>query len=124
MWFGNDNRLYVSDTLNYRIQVFENGGDFVHQFGEQGDRPGNYAHPSGVATDSFGNRYVVDRQFENIQIFDRDGKILMALGAEGSRPGQFWLPGGIFVDNNDRVYIADSFNGRVQVFELLKDGKK
>jgi DNA-binding beta-propeller fold protein YncE len=89
------------------------------EFGRHGDRPGNFAHPSGLATDSRGNIYVADRQYENIQIFDSKGNILMALGNEGSAPGEFWLPGGIYIDDSDRIYVADSFNNRIQVFEFL-----
>jgi DNA-binding beta-propeller fold protein YncE len=89
-------------------------------FGRQGDRPGNFAHPCGIATDSFGHIYVTDRQFENIQVFDSQGRILMALGEEGAGPGRFWLPGGICIDHNNRIYVADSFNKRTQVFELLE----
>ncbi|MHC4487431.1 MAG: 6-bladed beta-propeller [Planctomycetota bacterium] len=89
-------------------------------FGSQGDRPGNFAHPCGVATDSYGRIYVTDRQFENAQIFDGEGRILMAFGEEGRESGQFWLPAGICIDNRNRIYIADSFNKRVQIFELLE----
>jgi DNA-binding beta-propeller fold protein YncE len=89
-------------------------------FGRQGDRPGNFAHPSGVATDGFGNIYVIDRQFENVQVFDQYGQILLAFGQEGTQPGQFWLPAGIFIDWRNRIYVADSFNKRIQVFELLE----
>ncbi|MHC4259901.1 MAG: 6-bladed beta-propeller [Planctomycetota bacterium] len=92
-------------------------------FGQQGDHPGNFAHPCGVAVDSFGHIYVTDRQFENIQIFDSEGQILMAMGEEGGGKGQFWLPGGICIDSHNRIYVADSFNKRVQVFELLEQGK-
>lgn len=114
----------MSDTLNYRVQVLGPDDRFVKVFGDQGDRPGNFAHPCGVATDHAGNIYVIDRQFENVQIFDPQGRILMAFGEEGSDPGQFWLPAGICVDVHDRIYVADSYNKRVQVFEFLKEGGK
>ena len=86
-----------------------------------GDAPGHFAHPCGIATDSFGHIYVTDRQYENIQIFNKDGQILMAIGQEGSDPGEFWLPGGVYIDDRNRIYTADSFNKRVQIFELLRD---
>ena len=107
--------------MNYRIQIFSTDGEFISTFGQHGDRPGTFAHPCGIATDSDGNIYVTDRQFENVQIFSKEGAILMGLGHEGSDPGEFWLPGGVFIDDNDRIYIADSFNGRVQILELLKE---
>lgn len=116
----NNGKIYVSDTLNYRVQVFSN--QWIPQiiFGQQGDRPGNFAHPCGIATDSFDNIYVLDRQFENIQIFNSQGQILMAFGQEGTNPGQFWLPSGICIDDHNRIYVADSFNKRVQIFQLLE----
>jgi DNA-binding beta-propeller fold protein YncE len=89
-------------------------------FGRQGDRPGNFAHPCGVATDGFGNIYVTDRQFENVQIFDQQGRILMAFGQEGTKAGQFWLPAGICIDSRDRIFVADSFNKRVQIFNIVE----
>ena len=110
---------YVSDTLNYRVQIFSSNGTFLRMFGTHGDRPGSFAHPGGIATDSQGHIYAVDKQYENVQIFDHEGNILMAFGAEGNAPGDFWLPSGIFISPDDHVYIADSFNKRIQVFEYL-----
>jgi DNA-binding beta-propeller fold protein YncE len=134
LWVDNSGKLYVSDTLNYRIQVFSPQHRFLgtpfrekiakweplEMFGRQGDRPGNFAHPCGIATDSYGNIYVTDRQFENVQVFDQQGQILLAFGHEGTQAGQFWLPAGIFIDSRNRIYVADSFNKRIQVFELLE----
>jgi DNA-binding beta-propeller fold protein YncE len=123
LWADAKGKLYVSDTLNYRVQVFANG-EFLGAFGQQGDRPGYFAHSCGIATDSFGNIYVTDRQFENVQIFNPQGEILMAFGQEGTAPGQFWLPAGIFIDSRNRIYVADSFNKRIQIFELLEKVEK
>ena len=123
LWADAKGMLYVSDTLNYRVQVFANG-QFLRAFGQQGDRPGYFAHPCAVAADGFGNIYVTDRQFENVQIFNPQGEILMAFGQEGTAPGQFWLPAGIFIDDRNRIYVADSFNKRIQIFELLEKVEK
>ena len=79
---------------------------FLMILGQHGNRPGYFAHPCGLATDSFGNIYVADKQFENIQIFNSQGQILMAIGGEGHEPGQFWLPAGIFIDDNDSLLAS------------------
>lgn len=123
LWADAKGKLYVSDTLNYRVQVFANG-EFLGAFGQQGDRPGYFAHSCGIATDGFGNIYVTDRQFENVQVFNPQGEILMAFGQEGTAPGEFWLPAGIFIDDRNRIYVADSFNKRIQIFELLEKVEK
>ena len=67
----------------------------IRQFGAQGDMPGYFAHPRGLAVDSQDHLYVVDAQFEAVQVFGPDGALLLAFGEEGRNRGQFWLPAGI-----------------------------
>lgn len=115
-----DGTIFVSDSLNFRIQVFSSEGRFVRSFGKAGDSPGYFSRPRGVATDSDGNIYVVDGLFDNIQIFDKEGRLLMAFGGPGHGYGEFWLPTGICIDKNDMIYVSDLYNKRVQVFQYLK----
>jgi DNA-binding beta-propeller fold protein YncE len=110
-------RIYISDTLNFRVQQFSPDLRPLRQIGSHGDMPGYFAQPKGVAIDSEGHLYVVDGQFETVQIFDDQGQLLMDFGEEGNRPAEFWLPAGIFIDPADRIWIADSYNRRVQVFD-------
>jgi hypothetical protein len=114
-------RVFVSDTLNFRVQVLDDALKPVSQIGRLGDMPGYFSQPKGVAIDRDNHVYVVDAQFEAVQIFSPEGQLLLSFGEEGSGPGQFWLPAGIFIDLNDRIWIADSYNRRVQVFEYLPD---
>jgi DNA-binding beta-propeller fold protein YncE len=113
-------RLYVADTLNFRIQVFDNTGAFVKSIGSQGDGPGHLNRAKGVGVDSDGNIYIADSSFNNFQIFDGDGKILLFVGATGTGAGEFLLPAGLFVDDEDRIYVADQGNARVQVFQRVR----
>ncbi len=116
-----DGRILVSDSLNFRVQVFSPEGRFIKAFGSAGDGPGNFSRPRGVAADSDGNIYVVDALFDNIQVFNRDGALLMAFGGPGTGHGEFCLPTGIFI-KNDTIYVSDSYNKRVQIFQYLKQG--
>ncbi len=121
--FAPDGRIYVSDSLNFRVQVLDAGFKFLNRFGSAGDAPGYFSRPKGVAVDSDGNVYVVDALFDNVQIFDAEGRLLLAFGKPGSKPGEFWLPTEIFIDSDDRIYVSDSHNQRIQVFQYLKGGK-
>lgn len=112
-------RLYVADTLNFRIQVFEADGTFVKSIGSQGDGPGHLNRAKGVGVDSDGHIYVADTSFNNFQIFDGEGQILLFVGSTGSGPGEFLLPAGLFIDDEDRIYVADQGNARVQVFQRV-----
>jgi DNA-binding beta-propeller fold protein YncE len=62
--------VYVSDTLNARIQKFDPEGKFVTTFGKGGSAWGEFDKPKGVALDAFGNLYVVDTGWSNVQIFN------------------------------------------------------
>lgn len=113
-------RLYVADTLNFRIQVFDVDGTFLKEFGTLGDMPGTLNRPKGLGIDSDGHIYVVDSSFDNFQIFDSDGQLLLSVGAGGNKPGEFSLPAGLFIDEQDRIYVADQGNSRVQVFQYIQ----
>jgi DNA-binding beta-propeller fold protein YncE len=115
-----DGTLLITDSLNFRIQVFSAEGAFQWTFGSVGDSPGHFARPRGIALDSDGNIYVVDALFDNIQIFNKKGRLLMDFGRLGHENGEFWMPAGIWIDKNDKIYVADSYNKRVQIFQYLK----
>jgi DNA-binding beta-propeller fold protein YncE len=112
--------ILVSDSLNFRVQIFSAAGVFKQTFGKVGDSPGYFSRPKGIAVDSEGNIYVVDALFDNVQIFDTQGRLLLSFGGPGQGPGEFWMPAGICIDSHDRIYVADSYNRRVQIFQYLK----
>jgi sugar lactone lactonase YvrE len=114
---GHDGLIYVSDSLNFRVQVFSPDFKPLRQVGEKGDMPGYFSHPKGIAVDKDNRLFVIDSHFESVQIFDSVGKLLLFFGEEGHNPGQFWLPTGIHIDHSGRIWIADSYNQRLQVFE-------
>jgi DNA-binding beta-propeller fold protein YncE len=116
-------QIFVTDSLNFRVQVLAADGTFIRTFGAAGDSPGYFSRPKGVAVDSDGNIYVVDALFDNVQVFDAMGRLLMSFGSPGKAYGEFWLPSGIFIDSRDRIYVSDSYNKRVQVFQYLKEGE-
>ena len=55
----NNNLVYVSDG-NHRVSVFDTKGTFLHCFGEYGSGEGEFNHPYGITTDTFGKLYVSD----------------------------------------------------------------
>ncbi len=112
--------LYVTDTMNSRIQVFGEEGEVSKlHFGSRGLYLGNLVRPKGVAVDSEGNIYVVESYYDHLLIFNPKGKLLLAIGGTGLEVGQFYLPAGVWVDRNNRVYVADMFNARVVLFQFL-----
>lgn len=113
--------VYVSDTMNFTVRVFDANSRYLRSQGQIGVVPGSFARPKGVALDSDQNLYVLDSIFGNFQIFDQKGQLLLYVGQEGALPGEFMLPSGIFIDRNDRIYISDTFNHRIQIYQYLKE---
>lgn len=112
-------RIYVSDTMNFCVKIFDSSFKFINRIGEHGTGFGMFDRPKGIAVDSEGHIYVVDASFSNFQIFDTNGKLLLFVGNFGVEPGSFRLPAGLFIDKRDRVYVSDQVNRRVQIFQFL-----
>jgi DNA-binding beta-propeller fold protein YncE len=121
--FIKDGLVYISDSMNFRVQIFGKDGGFLSAFGKPGDGSGDFSKPRGIAVDSEGHVYVADAHFDAVQIFDREGRLLLVFGSTGRRIGEMSLPAGMFIDEKDMVYVTDSYNNRVQVFQYLKEKK-
>jgi DNA-binding beta-propeller fold protein YncE len=111
--------IYVADTLNCRIQIFNPEGKFIRMFGAPGARPGEFVRPKGIALDSEGHVYVADAEFNNFQVFSQEGQPLLAVGVLGTAPGEFGLIAGLHIDSEDRIYTTEMYVGRIQVFKYI-----
>ena len=67
--FAYDDLIFVSDVGDSSVKIFDLDGNFVKQFGQYGDRYGEFNHPNLAITD--GNRiFVSDAHNYRIQIFN------------------------------------------------------
>lgn len=115
--------LYVADTLNNRIEVFDADGKFISTFGKAGDGPGYFARPKGVAVDSDGHIWVADGVQDRVQVFNKEAQLLISFGGHGLLPGQFQGLVGITTDKMNRVFTTEIFPGRVQQFRYVTDAE-
>ncbi|WP_169307120.1 SMP-30/gluconolactonase/LRE family protein [Ferrimonas sediminicola] len=114
-----DNKLYVVDSGNFRVQVIDlEARTLVHTFGQVGRTFGSFSRPKDIAVDGEGRIYVTDAAFGNVQIFNQQGQLLMFIGERGGelRPGVFMLNSGIDVDEDGRILMADQFFRKVDIF--------
>jgi DNA-binding beta-propeller fold protein YncE len=121
-----DGGVYVVDSANFRVQMFDSDGRFVRVFGTIGRRSGQFARPKEIAIDGGGNLYIVDAAFGNFQIFDAEGRLLLDVGSRGTAdaPAKYMLPAGIAVDEDGRVYVVDQFFRKVDVYRPAGLGAK
>ncbi|NOZ13644.1 MAG: hypothetical protein GXO69_08380 [Acidobacteria bacterium] len=90
-------KLYVSDTTNFRVQIFSLKGKPISRFGQVGDKPGMFSRPKGIAVDREGRIYVADAAFENIQVFNKKHQLLLFFLSPGNGKGMINLPAGISI---------------------------
>jgi iron(III) transport system permease protein len=107
-------RLYVADSCNHRVQVFTSDGKFIREFGRPGNGPGELSYPYDVKVDAQGNIFVCEFGNSRIQVFDDNGRSLEIIGGAGAKPGQFNNPWSIALDSHGNLYVADALNHRVQ----------
>lgn len=116
----NHEKLYVSDTLNARVQVLSaSTGEYLGSIGKRGLYVGDLVRPKGVATDSEQNIYVIESYHDYLLVYNRHGEFLLPIGGVGNGPGNFHLPAGVWVDVRNRVFVADMLNSRVAVFQFM-----
>jgi sugar lactone lactonase YvrE len=111
-----DGNVFVSDTWNNRIEVFDADGTFIRAFGEAGDGPGYFARPKGISVDGDGHIWVADGMQDRVQVFTPEGRLLIYMGEHGLLPGQFQSLTNVMVDRNNRVFTTELYPGRMQVF--------
>ena len=113
--------LYVTDTWNNRIEVFDADGNFIRTWGKAGDGPGYFARPKGIAIDGDGHVWVADSLQERVQLYTPEGRLLIWMGDHGLLPGSFMALESIAIDANNRVFTTEQFPGRLQVFRYRTD---
>ena len=112
-----NNKVYVADCCNHRIQVLNSDLTFSTTFGKQGEGKGQFNYPSGITCDSAGNVYVADSRNHRVQVFTAEGKFLRMFGKWGTGRGELRYPVGIALDPSSKhVYISESDNHRISVF--------
>ncbi|TAH54187.1 MAG: TIGR03663 family protein [Chloroflexota bacterium] len=122
-----DGSLFVADTNNHRILKFDAARNFVQEWGEQGNGPGQFNEPWGIAIAQDGTVYVADTWNHRIQKFDANGNFLGSWGTFGDvgdaydeNLGELYGPRGIALDAKGNVWVTDTGNERV--IEFSPDG--
>lgn len=135
--FGNDGQIYVADSGNNRIVVFDKNGRYLVQFGGLGVAkpapggtyswgPGRLNYPTDIAIDEDGNLYVADFRNDQIQVFDETGRFLRVfpdpnkkVGKGGSGQGGTGIAATSVCVRDGRVYVTDKY----QVLVFTTGGK-
>ena len=110
-----NNQVYVCDSCNHRIQVFNLDLNFVQSVGSPGKGRDEFEEPYDVKFDASGNMYVVEwSACKKVQVLDRSGHFIRVFGEEGK--GKLSGPSALHIADN-YVYVSDYSGHSIVVYE-------
>ena len=109
------NKIYVCDTDNHRIQVFDMDLNYIHSIGSCGRRRGKFVHPVDAAFSTAGNMYVVEYMNSRVQVLDSRGHCVKMFGDVGK--GKLSTPTALHIADK-YVYVSDMGNHQISVYEI------
>ena len=117
--------LYVADTWNQRMQLFQgNATTGIYTATREWPIVGWYGqsleNKPYVALDAQGRVYVTDPEGYRVLVFDRDGVFLTMWGDYGTDNSAFGLASGMAVDKSGNIYVTDAGNHRLMKFPAIK----
>ena len=110
-----NNHLYVTDTLEHRIVIFDDKGIQLDTFGSRGGAESEFNFPSFLTLYK-DTLYVNDTMNFRIQAFNLERTLLSSFGELGDGSGQFAHSKGMGTDSEGHLYVADALSNYVQIF--------
>lgn len=113
-------RLWVADSGNYEIKIFNKKGQVIKKIQGGGKPETAFSMVRGIAFDRWGRAYLSDTLSHHIRLFDIDGNQL-SIPEPASRPeDKLVLPTSLFMDSHGKLYVVDRGAGSVKVFFVRK----
>lgn len=107
---GPQDRIYVADRGNKRVQVFDVDGKPLKMWD-------GFGTPWALDWDEKeGVLWVCDGDNGRVLKFNADGKLLGGFSSDGPEPGQLHQVHGIAVAEDGAIYVAETVNQRIQKF--------
>ena len=108
--------IYVVDTREHNIKMFDDNGSLIDIIGQRGDAPGEFNAPTHIALEN--NRlYVTDTLNARVQVLDLEGEPLSTIGKRGLYLGNLTRPKGVTDDADDNIYVVESYYDHLLVFD-------
>jgi DNA-binding beta-propeller fold protein YncE len=108
--------VYVIDLKYLRVQKFDSHGNYLTQWGSEGNGEGQFTHPFDIAVDDQNTIYVSDVGSNTVQKFDETGQFLLRWGRKGYGNGEFSNVLSVAIAPNGNVLVTDA-TGRIQRFD-------
>lgn len=109
-------RIFVVDTGDHQIKLFDPDGKLLDVWGERGDGPGEFNFPTYISIRGE-KLYVADTINARVQILStKTGKHLATVGKLGMFVGNMVRPKGVAVDAEGNIYVVESYYDHLLVY--------
>ena len=102
------NKIYICDSGNGRVQIFDPELNYVHSFGTKGKEVGDFQWPEDIDFDADGNAYIIDSKRKCVLLFSPTYQFIMEINSTLTPPLIF--PIAVRV-HGDYIYISDIYRG-------------
>ena len=103
--------IYVASSFGNQVYSYDAKGEFIDRFGQQGNAPGQFNGPDGLAVD--GQKHLYVHHALGIEQFDTGGRFIGSLPIDYTKGS----PRTVVVDREGFVYTVTS-NGKVLKYQI------
>lgn len=108
-------KVYVADSGNGRIAVFNPFGKFLWSIGEE-----ELIAPRGLEIDTSGLLWVGEVGRGRVVVFSKEGRFLKEFGGGDDHRVSFSYPTSVRVSSENRLYVLDGREGSLKIFEIMR----
>ena len=106
------NNVYICDSGNHRIQVFNCSFEFLFQFNDE-------MAELCYACISENKVYVTQSKCDCLTVYSIEGKLLGSVGKKGNKKLEFHWSAGVAVSTlKNLIYVCDIYNNRIQCLNM------
>ena len=103
--------VFVCDSVNSQIHVFDVERKHVRTFGQRGKGEGQLSYPEGIDVSANGQVYVANQFNHCVSVFREDGTFIRTIGQ-----GKLQRPSDVLMHSSGLVYVAYWGNHCIAVF--------
>ncbi|WP_206486002.1 6-bladed beta-propeller [Thalassotalea sp. G2M2-11] len=118
VWLEKRGEIYISDTENDDIKVFDKNGQLLRLIGNNRDNKISFNAPTYLAAHTKG-LLVADTLAAKVQLIGFDGQaatLLHSYGQRGMKLGNLTRPKGVATDSEGNIYIIESYFDHMLVY--------
>lgn len=111
-----EDQLFITDSVNNRIQVFSPCGQFLRVFGTSTTIQYELLLPTGICYTPDGHILVSSSGTHSVLVFDEDGQFVSTIYGTYQGEQRLLQPVGVVMMNNGKIVVAGDSSNNLVVF--------